>query len=91
MSNEAQLHFRRCHVCGEVNCVAGDDVKSCLYCNKVMAPFFFFKQTPDEGFSDISDFVIERDKLKFVLQNKYLLKSLSKFHYQPLRGFSVIW
>lgn len=86
MTNSNHLHFRRCHACGEVSCVEGSDVKLCVHCHKLLAPFFFFQQSVNEGYSEITD----KDILVDIrIQKKQ--NSENKFYYQPLKGLTVIW
>lgn len=35
-------HFRRCHMCGHVNCVANSPTSHCEKCSKSLAPFYYF-------------------------------------------------
>jgi hypothetical protein len=46
------IHFRRCHVCGEVNSRLGEHIERCRHCNKPIAPFYFFDEHQVEVYSE---------------------------------------
>lgn len=39
-----KIHFRRCHICGQVSKAQGRLVDKCEYCLKPMIPFFYFDE-----------------------------------------------
>ena len=68
----AQTHFRRCHMCGEVNSVAStsesgqaDHVERCTSCNKPLAPFFYFDEKMVQGYTEAGARVQEDESGKY--------------------------
>ncbi|MDZ4660518.1 MAG: hypothetical protein SGJ18_02745 [Pseudomonadota bacterium] len=49
---ESTLHFRRCHICGQVNENRTLPVEKCKFCGKVMAPFYYFDEAKAEAITD---------------------------------------
>ncbi len=49
---ESTMHFRRCHVCSQVNEGHSQPVEKCHFCGKIMAPFFYFDEAKTETLSD---------------------------------------
>ena len=46
---EKPVHFRRCHMCGEINHVEGAKVEKCSHCHRSLAPFYYY----DDRYSSI--------------------------------------
>jgi hypothetical protein len=69
------VHYRRCHVCGNVTWSASSErVSKCYHCAKSLAPFYYF----DDRFSPIVGDETIRPKL---LSNEF----------QPLLGLTAYW
>lgn len=76
-----KTHFRRCHVCGEVNSVEGALVTSCQGCGKHLAPFYFFDESRAMGLN--SNFY---SSIKEPAESRLPLKE-----YPPVWGLTVYW
>ena len=78
-TSSIKTHFRRCHLCGQVNASEGEIVHKCESCGKNLAPFFFFDEKKAMGL------VSDPEK---TLQNADDAEVLK---YPPLWGITVIW
>jgi murein endopeptidase len=52
MEKATSTHFRRCHVCGSINCSDTDKVHHCDRCGKSLAPFYYFDDRYTGIYSD---------------------------------------
>lgn len=72
-----KVHFRRCHVCGELNEAADDLVRHCHQCGKTLAPFFYFDE------SKVMGLAVQSQKAQ---ETKLPLRE-----YPPLWGLTAYW
>ena len=72
-----KVHYRRCHVCGELNEAAGELVRHCHHCGKTLAPFFYFDE------SKVMGLAVEPRKEQ---ESKLPLRD-----YPPLWGLTAYW
>ncbi len=93
-TNEASLHFRRCHICGAVSETENALVDKCGHCGKFFAPFVFFDEKAALGMDAAEKQDSAKDDMPSVMSNR--LKSNEwhqriKSQYPPLWGFTVYW
>jgi hypothetical protein len=72
-----KIHYRRCHVCGELNEAPGQLVHRCDHCGKTLAPFFYFDE------SKVMGLVTETRK---EAESRLPLRE-----YPPLWGLTAYW
>ncbi len=73
--NKGSVHYRRCHVCGNVTWGDGHNkVTQCYHCEKPLAPFYYF----DDGISP-------------VFGDETLRPPLINNEFRPLLGFTAYW
>ncbi|MEK6773898.1 MAG: hypothetical protein AABY64_08150 [Bdellovibrionota bacterium] len=72
-----KVHYRRCHVCGELNEASGNLVRQCSHCGKSLAPFFYFDE------SKVMGIVVEPRQTQ---DSKLPLRE-----YPPLWGLTAYW
>ncbi|MFN3697003.1 MAG: hypothetical protein ACK4VO_06125 [Pseudobdellovibrio sp.] len=84
------IHFRRCHICGELNEKSYHLVERCGHCQKAFAPFVFFDERKALGVSnDISDEGPDHPAKK---ASSYKITRLaSESNYPPIWGLTVYW
>lgn len=75
----AKVHFRRCHVCGQVNEGSGSLVTTCSDCGKHLNPFYYFNECK------ILDYPSDKH------EQAYFSNALPLKEYPPIIGLTVYW
>ena len=75
-------HFRRCHVCGELNCADDHLVTECQHCGKHLAPFYYFDESRAIG---------QLGSVQDQAEEYFKSSALPHRDYPPVRGLTVYW
>jgi hypothetical protein len=84
--DNTHIHFRRCHVCGEMNESENKLVERCFHCKKSLAPFVFFDEKKALGIADVSP----ENPLKKASSYK-ITRLATQSIYPPIWGLTVYW
>lgn len=75
----SKVHYRVCHMCGEVNHQEHGLVGNCSSCGKHLAPFYYFDESRAMGLTDPN------------AEKPYRSSALPHQEYPPIWGLTVYW
>lgn len=76
-----KIHYRVCHVCGEVNEAEDSLVTECKSCGKHLAPFYYFDESRAMGLKSPERSVFE----------ERMMSRLPYSQYPPVFGLTAYW
>ncbi len=76
-----RVHYRLCHVCGELNEATSSLVVECRSCGKHLAPFYYFDESRAMGLASSARSIYE-EKMRSILPHR---------EYPPVYGLTAYW
>lgn len=76
-----KIHYRACHVCGQVNESTDTLVCQCTSCGKHLAPFYYFDESRAMGLAPMTRTAYE-ERMRSTLPHR---------EYPPVYGLTAYW